>query len=187
MREFESNLFHEYVSMCMEPKFSSFILENFVVRPFYSRKGRIMLVLVPKSLANIPIYIPGIRVVGSGILCGWIDKERFAPTPHLFNFSRRFGFKFGCSVVVKPQGVKAFLYGNDVLLASFDHFIEPVKRGGYVAVLDSSDMRAVGIGILLVDRHDVERLARDGMMLSVVVKNVFDLGIHIRDEEFFLG
>ncbi|MCX8168439.1 MAG: hypothetical protein N3D82_05385 [Ignisphaera sp.] len=170
----------------MEPEFTNFVLDNFVIKSFYSKKGRITLALVPKGLADLLQNLLNTKVIGSGLLCGWIDEGKFIPAPHLFNFSRRCGFRYGCGVVVKPQGVKAFLYGNDVLLASFDRFVYPVRKGDYIAVVDPGDMHVIGIGMLLADEHDIERLAKEGRVLAVIVKNIFDLGIHIRNEELFL-
>ncbi|MEM1560336.1 MAG: hypothetical protein QXK24_01030 [Ignisphaera sp.] len=179
-------LFYEYVSRCMELEFINFISSNFSINTFNLKKDWITVTLVPRELVDSIVKLSNTNVLSSGSLCGWIHSGRFVPAPHLFNLSKRYGYKHGCSVVVKPQGVKAFLYGNDVLLASFDHFISPVRKGDYVAVLDSSDMHAIGTGLLLIDRDEVEKLIREGKMLVAIVKNVFDLGIHIRNERFFL-
>jgi len=95
------------------------------------------------------------------------------------------GHRIGCSIIAKEQGVKAFLYGNDLLLASLEKVLEPAERGWYVAVLDSLDMVAIGIGKLLVSPQEIPMLIREGRMLVPVVKNVFDLGTTVRYEEIF--
>jgi hypothetical protein len=47
-------------------------------------------------------------------------------------------------------------------------------------------MYVVGVGVLLIAENEVEQLIREGKMLTVIIKNVFDLGIHIRNERFFI-
>jgi ribosome biogenesis protein Nip4 len=181
-------LFHKYINQCFEIKFLHFILNNFSIKSFsFKKKDWVELTLIPKELSELLADLSkNANVLRSGFLCGWIHKNRFIPAPHLFNLSRGCGFSHGCGVVVKSQGVKAFLYGNDILLSSFDHFIPPIKKGEYVAVLDSSDMYVVGVGVLLIAENEVEQLIREGKMLTVIIKNVFDLGIHIRNERFFI-
>ncbi len=186
MAEHIHELFYKYVSRCIGSKFVDFILNNFLVKSFYSKRGWVIVTLVSKDLTNFLTNISDAKVIGFGLLCGWIYNEKFIPSPHLFNLSKRYSYSHGCSVVAKPQGVKAFLYGKDLLLASLDYFIPPIKKGDHIAVLDSSDMYAIGTGMLLVDEDDIKRLIEEGKMLTAIVKNVFDLGIHIRNEKFFL-
>ncbi len=125
------------------------------------------------------------RVQGAGLLIGWLRGENFVPSTQLFNYMRNTGFGIGCAAVAKAQGIKAFLYGNDLLLASLDCIIEPAERGWYIAVLDPEDMFAIGIGRLLVSPYEIPKLLREGHMLTPIVKNIFDLGLTVRQEKFF--
>ncbi|MEM2862888.1 MAG: hypothetical protein QXW20_05230, partial [Ignisphaera sp.] len=63
-------------------------------------------------------------------------------------------------------------------------FLYPVEKDMYVAVLDSEDMSVIGIGKLVIDPSDLGKLLSEGKVLALVVKNVFDLGILLRDEEY---
>lgn len=68
------------------------------------------------------------------------------------------------AVVVAEQGVKAFLYGNDVLLESVLRVIPP--RKGLYAVIDSLDGEVIGFA-----KWDPARK---------VYMNVYDLGMFLR-------
>jgi len=68
------------------------------------------------------------------------------------------------AIVVAEQGVKAFLYGNDILLESIREKYEPVNQ--LVTVVDSSDREIIGFA-----KWDPRRKA---------YRNIFDLGLYLR-------
>jgi len=123
--------------------------------------------------------------MATGILIGWIKKRReFIPSTRLFELAMEKGLKIGCAVVAKSQGVKAFLYGNDLLVSSVERFLHPIEKGVYVAVLDKEDMKVIGIGKFVINPEDFDRYVKEGKMLIPVVENIFDLGIFLRDESY---
>ncbi|MEM0026396.1 MAG: hypothetical protein QXT53_00485 [Ignisphaera sp.] len=176
----------EFIKTCFDEYAMSSIKNGFHIALFSSLKGWTKVMLYPARF-NDAVFksISSINVVGAGILAGWIWGGRFIPSPHLYNFIKVFTKKMGCGIIAKPQGIKAFLYGNDLLLASFEEGLPPVLKGRPVAVIDREDYTAIGIGIASLDLKEIESLQKKGKMLIPIVKNVFDLGIHIRNEKFF--
>ena len=176
-----------YITKCFGPEVSSLIDKKYAILTIIGSNLRYYRVfLLDKSHVSVINKLArDSRICGAGTLIGWLRGDSFIPSTQLFDLIHRMGFRIGCSIVAKEQGVKAFLYGNDLLLASVERVLEPAERGWYVAVLDSSDMIAIGIGKLLVAPHEIPILIREGRMLASIVKNVFDLGVTIRNEEIF--
>jgi len=175
-----------YITRCFGSDVSSFINKEYTVFTTVGSRFQYRVFLLDKSCTSTLAKLArDSRVCGAGILIGWLHNNDFIPSTQLFDFIRRMGHRIGCSIIAKEQGVKAFLYGNDLLLASLEKVLEPAERGWYVAVLDSLDMVAIGIGKLLVSPQEIPMLIREGRMLVPVVKNVFDLGTTVRYEEIF--
>lgn len=176
----------KFINICFDEHVMSSISTGFQIAFFSSLKGWTKIMLYPSKLVDTVLkFVKNVNVVGTGILAGWIWGGRYIPSPHLYNFVKRFSKKFGCGVVAKPQGIKAFLYGNDLLLASFEEALPPIIKDRPVAVIDKEDYTAIGIGIASFDLEEIESLLKKGKMLTPIVRNIFDLGIHIRNEEFF--
>jgi len=72
---------------------------------------------------------------------------------------------FRAAVIAKEKGVKAFLYGNDLLPISVEKIYGP--RRGPVAVIDKTDYRVIGV------------VQWDPRMR--VYKNIYDLGLFLRN------
>ncbi|MDK6029510.1 hypothetical protein QPL79_09050 [Ignisphaera sp. 4213-co] len=176
----------EFTTFCFDYSAANSISKNFRIMLFPSFKSWTKIMLYPAihETALTKVFSK-LKTIGSGVLAGWLWGGRFMPSPHFYNFVKSFTNSIGCAIVAKTQGVKAFLYGNDLLLASFEKALPPVSKGKPVAVLDSEDYMAIGIGIALFELREIEMLLKSGKMLTPIVKNVFDLGMHIRDEEFF--
>ncbi len=71
---------------------------------------------------------------------------------------------FRAAVIARDKGVKAFLYGNDLLPISIEKVYGPTKYP--LAVIDSSDHRV--IGVVRWDPHDR------------IYRNIYDLGLFLR-------
>jgi len=181
-----SSIVSRYIEKCFGKECLNTILSDYGVKLFSKNRHRERVCLIPKSVSTIvSIDLININVVAVGIIIGWIEKNSvFIPSTHLFNMVREKGFSIGCSIVAKQHGVKAFLYGRDLLALSVERFLYPVEKDMYVAVLDSEDMSVIGIGKLVIDPSDLGKLLSEGKVLALVVKNVFDLGILLRDEEY---
>jgi len=128
-------------------------------------------------------------IVGGGTHLGWLFEDVFIPSVGLFRLVKTFidtDSVLGCAAICGEQGVKAFLYGNDVLVASVQRIIEPFERGLPVAVIDSFDNEIIGVGIAAIDARELEELRARGEVLRPAVLNVFDLGASIRSEKLFM-
>lgn len=115
------------------------------------------------------IYEPALDRLGDATILfsgKWVAlqiKGELAPSvPLVEKIYSHEGYR--AAIVVAEKGVKAFLYGNDVLPASVLEKHPPVEN--IVSVIDSSDYRIIGFA--KYDKH------RD------VYKNIYDLGIFLR-------
>jgi len=141
---------------------------------------------VPRPLAGIINSAKSnLSTMHAGLFVGFYRRGLFIPSTELFNVARMNGLRFGCAVVAKQQGVKAFLYGNDLLVASVERFLEPVEKGMIVAVSDSEDLFVVGVGILVLSADEFLKAVSQGRMLEVAVKNIKDRGLLLRSEESY--
>lgn len=176
----------EYIDKCFCEKFKEYILSRYVITFVKKNKSIERVCLIPKDVEYVAkVVSEHVNVLAIGMIIGWIKKgKKFIPSPHIFNLAIENGFSFGCAVVARSQGVKAFLYGNDLLIASVEKLLEPVEKDTYVAVIDFEDMRAIGIGKLVVDPRKVGELMAKGEVLLPVVENIFDLGVLLRDESY---
>ncbi|NPA97603.1 MAG: hypothetical protein GXO32_08390 [Crenarchaeota archaeon] len=182
-RPTELRALRSFVSRCYgDEAFHELLTRYEVLR--YSKGTAVM--LVKKSLAKrAPLAILA-KAVASGVIAGWLSRGGFVPSPWLFDELKRIGYEYKCAVEIGEQGVKAFLYGNDVLVASVLRIREPVRVGSYVAVVDGRDGSVIGVGVAVLDRDGVERAKNMGRLLDVAILNVFDIGRLIRDERSLL-
>ncbi len=138
----------------------------------------------PRSLYRDPLWITcfdescmiysridnglgGVRILYSDGWIGVYRKDVLAPSPQLYEEIYRVkGIR--AAAIVKQEGVKAFLYGNDVLSISIIEEVPPLDVP--VAIIDGSDGRVVGIGVRRIDGRG-----------RVYYMNVFDLGVFIRE------
>jgi len=179
-------LLKNFIKECFCEEAFSYIEKEFRILLHSSIRGWTRVMLYPNLVYEALLKnSKKMRIVGGGILAGWLWGGKFIPSPYLYNFIYETFQKMGCAISAKPQGVKAFLYGNDLLLASLDKVLPPIKKGECIAIVDSEDLKVIGIGILLYDEPEIAELIKQGQMLTAIVKNVFDLGVHIRDERFF--
>ena len=109
------------------------------------------------------LALPGARVVYGGLWIATIVKGALAPSISLANriFKER-GVR--ASLLVAEQGVKAFLYGNDVLPQSVLEVIPP--EHGLYAVVDPEDNEVIGFAKWNPEKR--------------VYENVYDAGIFLR-------
>lgn len=182
------NEFFNYVNKCFCTEYREYLFSEFSINIVKKDENKARICLVPRHLEHVvKDFFNQVNVLTFGIIIGWVrgkNKSKFIPSTHLFNLAKDQGYSYGCAVVAKPQGVKAFLYGNDLLVTSVERFLEPIEKNLYVAVIDSEDMRAIGIGKLVIDPKDLNKLIAEGRILELVVKNEFDLGVLLRDEGY---
>lgn len=176
----------KYIEKCFGRGCLNVILSDYDVKLFKKNKHVDRVCLVPRDISSIiSSDLNNVDVIGSGTIIGWIKRGvTFVPSVHLFNVVKEKGFNLGCSVIAKPQGVKAFLYGKDLLALSVEQFLHPIEKGMYVAVIDPEDMVVIGIGRLVIDPSELGILLNEGKVLVVAVENVFDLGVLLRNEKY---
>ena len=174
-----------YITKCFCKNYREFLETNFVFKLFERGRRGARICLVPRGLADlVDSVMRSVEKLSAGLIVGWLrGSGEFVPSPHLFNLARNAGFDYGCAVVAKPHGVKAFLYGNNLLVASVERFLHPVEKGMYVAIVDSEDMMAIGVGRLVVSAREFEELLAKGDMTAAVVINMFDLGVVLRNDK----
>ncbi|MEZ0290542.1 MAG: PUA domain-containing protein [Sulfolobales archaeon] len=129
-----------------------------------------------------------VEVVSAGLRIGFIESGKFIPTPLFLDLLyERLATTRG-AVIAGERGVKAFLYGNDLLYESVIKIYEPFKRNHIVSIIDPEDGRVVGIGVATEDLEEILKWPRTReYMIKPVVKNIFDLGFYLRaqrEEEY---
>jgi len=129
----------------------------------------------------------GIRILSLGLLIGFIRENIFIPSP-LFLEEIYFLTKgIRGAVVAREKGVKAFLYGNDLLYESVDKIYEPFRRGYIVGVIDKHDKRVIGVGLAAADLEEIKKWSNDPeYRIKPVVYNKFDLGFFLREQNSYL-
>lgn len=106
----------------------------------------------------------GASLLYSGLWIGVLldNKPYLSPVIYERIYSEK-GFR--AAIVVGEKGVKAFLYGNDVLEQSIIRKYPPLD--GPLAVIDASDHSVIGV---------VEPAKQRG-----VYRNIYDLGMFLRE------
>ncbi|WP_440059374.1 hypothetical protein ACSU1N_06200 [Thermogladius sp. 4427co] len=94
----------------------------------------------------------GVSLGGKAVLSTLLYTEVF----------NRVGYR--AAVIASEKGVRAFLYGNDLLYESIIEIYEPIDS--FIAVVDSSDKTVIGVAELDRERR--------------VFRNIYDLGIFLR-------
>lgn len=123
---------------------------------------------------------PGFDPLYTGWPVGIVIKGKAYPYPELLNMMYRCAGRIRSAVEARPQGVRAFLYGNDLLVASVNKIHRPFGRGDIVGVIDPEDGRVIGIGRASLDPEEIYRAISMGRDTEVVVENIFDLGWFLR-------
>ncbi|MGC9148239.1 MAG: PUA domain-containing protein [Sulfolobales archaeon] len=125
-----------------------------------------------------------IKIISLGLFIGFVRENRFIPSPQFLEELYLLSRRIRGAIVAKEKGVKAFLYGNDLLYESIHRIYEPFKRGYVVGVIDKYDMRVIGVGIAAADLEEIkEWINKTDFRLKPVVYNEFDLGFFLREQK----
>ncbi len=127
-----------------------------------------------------PAPLPGFEPLYMGEIVGIEVEGSVYPSPWLFERLYTCTGRIRSAVEAEQQGVKAFLYGNDLLVASVRKIYGPFRKGQVVAVIDPLDSRVIGVARAAMDLREVERARSHGRTLDVVAENIFDLGWFLR-------
>ncbi len=123
---------------------------------------------------------PGFKPIYLGSPVGIVIEGKIYPHPDLLLEIYRCTGSIRSAVEAEPQGVRAFLYGNDLLVASVGKIYRPFRRGDIVGIIDPEDGRVVGIGRASLDHVDIYKARSMGRDTEVAVENIFDLGWFLR-------
>jgi len=112
-----------------------------------------------------------------GLYVGRLRRLRphFIPSVMLAEFIYGKLRYFVNAVKVSLNGLKPFLYGNDILKESVTNYFPKVVRGRVTFVI-GPDNYVYGLGISTVNDYEIKGLKPT----DVVVKNVFDVGWYVR-------
>lgn len=123
---------------------------------------------------------PGLKHLYIGAPVGIVIKGEIYPYPDLLQKIYECTGEIRSAVEAGPQGVRAFLYGNDLLAASVKKIYRPFGRGDIVGVIDTEDGRVIGVGRASLDPEEILRARAAGRNTEAAVENVFDLGWFLR-------
>ncbi|MGC9009506.1 MAG: PUA domain-containing protein [Sulfolobales archaeon] len=128
-----------------------------------------------------------IRIMSLGLFAGFIKGDKFIPSPQFLEELYALTGRFRGAIVAKEKGVKAFLYGNDLLYESVHRIYKPFKKDYIVGVIDRSDMRVIGVGRAAVDLEEIRGwINKPDFRLKPVVYNEFDLGFFLREQKEYI-
>lgn len=122
----------------------------------------------------------GIKPLFMGRIVGVAFDGKIYPSPWLLEDLYRCIGKIRSAIEAAQQGVKAFLYGNDLLVASVNKIYGPFKRGDIVAIIDPADGRVIGVARAAMAPREIERARSRGRLTDVAAKNILDLGWFLR-------
>ena len=116
-------------------------------------------------------------IVYSGEWLGIVIDDRVYLSTVIYE--RIYGYlgKYRAAITVSEQGVKTFLYGNDLFASSVIRYYEPIYNP--VAVIDSFDNRVIGVAEPMVSENELINALKKGLE-KPVYKNIYDLGFFIR-------
>ncbi len=102
----------------------------------------------------------------SGRWIGILINNKPYPSPLIYEEIYRRTGEYRAAIIIKEQGVKAFLYGNDVLMESIAKEYPPLEYP--VAVIDQEDHRVIGVARRIKSRKPY-------------YQNIYDLGMFLRE------
>ena len=142
-----------------------------------------------EQLINVLNDIWVLKPLATGLHVGWFFRDTgFIPSPALLEHLYSCLGVIKGAIEVSDLGIKAFLYGNDILLQSVIKVYRPIKEGMYVAVIDNIDKHVIGVGKARYDHQELNRLMKfkETKRTLEVISNVFDLGKYLHEEEVTL-
>ncbi|HWQ16496.1 MAG TPA: PUA domain-containing protein [Sulfolobales archaeon] len=122
----------------------------------------------------------GLKHLYAGSPVGIIINGEIYPYPDLLQEIYRCTGDIRSAVEAGSHGVKAYLYGNDLLVASVEKIYRPFRRGDIVGVIDTDDGHVIGVGRALLDPAEILRVRAMGRGTEAAVENIFDLGWFLR-------
>ena len=152
-----------------------------------SRLGKVMICkgifeeayIISDTLTKVikVIFSKGYIPYSAGLYIGRIRKSKpyFIPSINLLQLIyNELGLRR--AIVVSDEGLKPFLYGNDILRKSVIECYEPLSKNDVVGIVGTEGY-VYGIGLCTMERcNDLKRL-KD---LDLVARNVFDVGWYLR-------
>ncbi len=135
--------------------------------------------LIPPKLKDIikTLFKSGRVPYSAGLYLGRIRKfsPKFIPSINLLQLVYD-SLGFRSALIIREEGLKPFLYGNDVLKVSVINCFEPVRRGYLVGIV-GLDGFVYGVGLSVINSCRELRNLKDD---DLVARNVFDVGWFLR-------
>ncbi len=131
--------------------------------------------------SDIMLHYIDKKAIFAGSVIGFTRGTSFIPHPNMLDTVYRCTRKVRGAVTAKYQGVKAFLYGNDLLAESIGRIYPPIHKDLIVAVIDPQDNRVIGVGRSLYSYKKIINILRKKRRTTPIIKNVFDLGWYLRE------
>jgi len=116
-------------------------------------------------------------VVYSGEWIGIVVDNKVYLSTIVYERVYKYLGEYRAAIKVSEQGVKTFLYGNDLFASSITEYYEPIYNP--VAVIDSFDNRVIGVAEPMVDQNELINALKKGLE-KPVYRNIYDLGFFIR-------
>ena len=138
-----------------------------------------------ERLINVLNDVWVLKPLAAGFHIGWFFRgAEFIPSPALLEHLYSCLGVIRGAVEVSDLGVKAFLYGNDILLQSVIKIYKPIEKGMYVSIVDHLDKHVIGIGRSKYGYRELRKLMKFKELEKTleVVSNVFDLGRYLHEE-----
>ncbi len=165
---------YNYLDNVLDTDIAYYIRENkentYIVQ--VNKIGFIYILEKEGKLGNLP------NIVYGGKWIGVVIDNDVCPSINLYEqvFSTK-GYR--ASIIVNEEGVKNFLYGNDIFASSIEEYYEPINY--CVAVIDYFDKRVIGIAkpVETISLDELHKLLEEKQAIPVF-KNVFDLGFFLR-------
>jgi ribosome biogenesis protein Nip4 len=115
-----------------------------------------------------------------GKIVGVSLNNKVYPSPWLLEDLYECIGEIRSAVEAEQQGVKAFLYGNDLLVASVGKIYGRFRRGDIIAIIDPIDGKVIGVARAMLNPSEIAIARSRGEQSDLAAKNIFDLGWLLR-------
>jgi len=135
--------------------------------------------IVSGELINVikVIFKSGRIPYSAGLYLGRLRREKPKLIPSVNTIQiiyDKLGFRR--ALIVREEGIKPFLYGNDIIKKSVIKCIEPLELGDIVGIV-GEDNYVYGVGLSVIGSCNELNSLKDNDM---VARNIFDVGWYLR-------
>ena len=117
------------------------------------------------------------NVVFGGEVIGIVYRGYVFPSLNVYERVFHETGEFRAAIIANEEGVKNFLYGNNLYASSIIEYYEPIDN--IVAIIDNVDMKAIGVAKPIVHGRRLREYIQRKLERPVY-ENIFDLGLFLR-------